>query len=1129
LASGEPRLGLPALAGLFSSNQCQDLDRARLENHSLLTAMYRLAWLKQTAGVARVNWRDMGPEELGSVYESLLELQPQITQEGRLFTFAQTGEAKGNARKTTGSYYTPDSLVQLLLDKALEPVIADAIAKNPGKPVEGLLDLCIVDPACGSGHFLLAAARRLAVHVARRKAEGTPSASDYRRALRHVIGKCIFGVDQNPMAVELCKVSLWMEAVEPGLPLTFLNSHIQQGNALLGATPSLLDGSIPDAAWEPIEGDDRKVASALKKRNKSEAAGHRALPFNESDPTTREARAVARAVAALEAAGDDNATAVSTKEAGWSAILESPEYRHQKFVADTWCAAFVWPKKSGDVADAAPTFDRWRQIRDGASNPPAHTIATVLAITDRYGFFHWHLQFPLVFERGGFDVVLGNPPWERVKLQEQEFFASRSESIANAVNAAARKKLIARLPHEDPLLWDEWTAASRKAEGESHFIRQSGRYPLCGKGDVNTYAVFAEHNRQALRASGLAGFIVPPGLATDDTTKAYFQDLVAQNALVSLYEFENEEFLFPGIDHRVRFIVITAAKARSTSSPAADLAFGNRSVSALADRSRHFTLTPADFEALNPNTKTCPTFRSSRDADINLAMYRRAGILWREGDEHGGNPWQIRFMAMFHMSNDSGLFNARATLAGDGFELAGNRFVKGSSEFVPLIEAKMVRHFDHRFGTYDGQSESQENQGKLPELDDIAHADPQRCTLPYYWVAQSEVADRLSGRWQRGWLLGWRDICRSTDQRTVLASLIPCTAVGDKFLLMLPAIEPGLAACLYGSLCSFPLDYAARQKLGGTSLKYFTMRQLPVLAPSVYGCDTPWQRGTPLRDFILPRVLELTYTAWDLQSFAVDIGYDGPPFRWSPDRRFLLRCELDAAFFFAYGLSRDDTAYVMDTFPIVRKIEEKAYGAYRSKDTILEIYDAMDEAVRTSGVYQTRLDPVSADIRLAHPPRLTSEKIAEMPSIVPSLAPAHEGAILIWAILHASGGTIRRSDLARAFALRNRPELLTRLAPAAVATKATQWAKARGTGIATGTLAGILHDLAGRSGVDIATDVEGRSIVRLNSNAPPIDRLEDWYRFEASLVVYVLKSLPTTNVAAIDAAVTGDDRALLVS
>lgn len=999
LAAGEPRLGLPALAGLFAASQCPALDAAKLENRALLLAVFKLGWLRESGSLARVNWRDMGPEELGSIYESLLELVPQITQEGRQFAFATGGETKGNARKTTGSYYTPDSLVQVLLDSALDPVITDTIARNPGNSSEALLGLAIVDPACGSGHFLLAAARRLAAHVARFQANGTPSAAEYRHALRQVIGHCIFGVDLNPMAVELCKVSLWMEAVEPGLPLTFLNSHIQHGNALLGTTPELMAKGIPDAAWDPIEGDDRKTASALKKRNKQAAEGQRSLDTLWSIPLdTTEAQAVTRAVAELDAASDANVEALAKKEVTWDGIRSSPEYRHQKFVADAWCAAFVWPKQPGDLAIAAPTNDVWRQIRDGQGQPPALTAKTVNELAEQFRFFHWHLQFPQVFAKGGFDVVLGNPPWERVKLQEQEFFAPRSDEIAIAVNAAARKKLIAKLPEQNPQLWADWCAASRKAEGETRSIRQSGRYPLCGKGDVNTYAIFAEHNRAVLGPNGRAGFIVPPGLATEDTTKAYFQELVEKNALVALYEFENEEFLFPGIDHRVRFIVITVARERAVTCDGADIAFANRNLAALAERSRHFTLTPADFETLNPNTRTCPTFRSRRDADINLAMYRRAGILWREADKEHGNPWGLRFMAMFHMANDSGLFKTRADLEAAKARLDGNRFISESETYLPLVEAKMVHHFDHRFGTYEGQTTGQENQGKLPEFDDTAHADPHRQTHAYYWVEDSQVADRVRDRWSRAWVLGWREICRSTDQRTVIPSLIPLAAVGNKFPLLMSLAEPRLIAALQASLSSFALDYGARQKVGGTTLSYFFAKQFPVFPPSAYVEKATWDCGTTVQDWILPRVLELTYTAWDLEPFACDVGYKGPPFRWNPERRFLLRCELDAAFFHLYGLSRDDTGYVMDTFPIVRKNDEKARGCYRTKDTILDIYDAMAEAVRTGKPYQTRLDPPPADPHVAHPDRggkVISFPVPTHPSI-PQLPPAPSRELPAW-------------------------------------------------------------------------------------------------------------------------------------
>ncbi|MCK6572762.1 SAM-dependent methyltransferase [Myxococcota bacterium] len=974
LGAGEPRLGLPALAGLFAATECPTLDAARLENRALLLAMFRLSWLREsqgmnTGGLSRVNWRDMGPEELGSVYESLLELVPQITQGGRAFAFATGGETKGNARKTSGSYYTPDSLVQVLLDSALEPVVAQALAPLPEADAAGraaaLLGLSVVDPACGSGHFLLAAARRIAVHLARlRSAGGTPTSAEYRHALREVVGKCIYGVDLNPMAVELCRVSLWMEAVEPGLPLTFLDAHIRHGNALLGTTPALMEKGIPDAAWDPIEGDDKKVASALKKLNKTSAhTDQLTLGLVGAAPST--SVHLRREVDALEASSDADPAALRAKQQRWAAILASDAYRHEKLVADAWCAAFVWPKIAGPMQDAAPTNGLWRRLRDRAGPVPAATLETVDALAEQYRFFHWHLAFPKVFAKGGFDVVLGNPPWERVKLQEQEFFASLSDEIAGAVNAAARKKLIAALPTQDPALWRAWCEASREAEGQSHAARNSGRYPLCGKGDVNTYALFAEHNRSVLGPKGRAGFIVPPGLATDDTTKAFFQRLTADAALVSLYEFENEEFLFPGIDHRVRFIALTVAAGKSIGR-AADLSFGLRSVVALSDKGRHFSLTPEQFAALNPNTRTCPTFRSNRDATLNLAMYARAGVLWRE-DAGDGNAWGLKFLAMLHMANDSGLFRTRASLESDGAVRERNTYVLDGARFVPLFEAKMVHLFDHRFGTYEGQTAAQENQGKLPEFDDAAHGDPRRLTLPYYWLPESDVEDRLAERWSRGWLLGWRDICRSTDQRTVIASLIPRVAVGHTTPLMLPDAPPTAIAALYANLCSFALDYAARQKVGGTHLTYAYLKQLPVLPPDTYAAPAPWAPKETLGDFILPRVLELTYTAWDLEPFARDVGYDGPPFRWDPERRALLRAELDAAFFHHYGLSREDTDYVLETFPIVRKNDVKAHGEYRTKRLILDAYDHMALTARSGRAYQTPLDPPPADPRVAHP------------------------------------------------------------------------------------------------------------------------------------------------------------------
>jgi hypothetical protein len=565
--------------------------------------------------------------------------------------------------------------------------------------------------------------------------------------------------------------------------------------------------------------------------------------------------------------------------------------------------------------------------------------------------------------------LLGNPPWERIKLQEQEFFAPRSDEIAQAPNAAARKKLIAALPQTNPRLWSDWCAASRATEGQLHVLWDSGRYPLCGKGDMNTYALFAEHNRAVLAPRGRAGFIVPTGLATDDLTKDYFGALVKGLELASFFSFENEDFVFPAVHHAYKFALLTLD--RSGHSACADLLFFAREVIALDDPERHFSLTLADFATLNPNTRTCPTFRSRRDADINLALYRRAGILWRE-DNPDGNPWGLQFMAMLHMANDSELFRTRIELEAASWKRDGNQYALSERRMLPLVEAKMVHHFDHRFGTYEGQTEAQANQGKLPELDDRAHADPRMLTLPNYWVDESEMEAQVDKRWPYSWFLGWRDVCRSTDQRTVIASLIPRLAVGHKLPLMLADRDPRLVAALYANLCSFALDYTARQKVGGTSLTYFIVKQLPILNPAVYATPAVWTSETcevSVRDWLLPRVLELTYTSWDLEPFARDVGHDGPPFRWDPARRFLLRAELDAAFFHLYGISHDDAAYILETFPIVRRNDEKAHGEYRIKRVILEMYDAMAEAARTGQPYDTRLDPSPADPRVAHPPK----------------------------------------------------------------------------------------------------------------------------------------------------------------
>jgi hypothetical protein len=961
LATGEPRLALPALAGLFAADQCPTLDACELANHALLEAVFgwpgsRTGPRAPSSASTGATWAPRSWARSTRACSSWCRRSPRAraASASPAVPRARATPARAPAATTPPTAWcrcsstAPSNRSSPMPSRAPRPP-----GRGPARPHHRRSGLRLgpLPP------------RRSAPPGRSRRADrrrGTPSDAEYRHALRQVVGRCIFGVDVNPLAVELCRVGLWMEALEPGLPLTFLDSHIQHGNALLGTTPELMKAGIPDAAWEALSGDDKKVASALKKRNKAERTGTNEV-FEFSRTLEGGTLALRTQVQVLDAAPDASVGDVARKASTWAGILASQQYRAHTLAADAWCAAFVWPKRdladpaNAEFAAAAPTHLTWERLRHEPELAAPLLVEQVDALAASYRFFHWHLRFPQVFARGGFDVVLGNPPWERVKLQEQEFFASRDGDIASAPNAAARKKLIAALPTTNRRLWDEWMDASRKAEGESHLIRSSGRYPLCGKGDVNTYAIFAEHNRAVLGPRGRAGFIVPTGIATDDGTSAYFSDLVGRSALVRFESFENFGVTFAGVNNRqsFSFLVVSALPvARAT------LRFNVNQDDRTSAEDKEFQLSAEDFHVLNPNTGTCPTFRSKRDAAINLAMYRRTGILWRE-DDPDGNPWGLRFLRMLDMANDSGSFRTRADLEAAGWSRAGNRYERERAQMLPLIEAKMVHHFDHRYASL--ITSVPDRVGRISRKFEGWYSarveDPKDLVEPQYWVAEEEVSTRLAGRWQREWLLGWRDICRSTDRRTLVASVIPAVAVGHKLPLMLSAAEPVLLAALYANLCSFALDYATRQKVGGTSLTYFIVKQLPVLPPSSYVQAASWQRGTPVRDWLLPRVLELTYTAWDLAPFARDVGHDGPPFLWDAARRFQLRCELDAAFFHLYGVSRSDTDHILDGFKVVRDNDVKAHGEYRTKRAILEIYDALATATATGVPYQSPLGP----------------------------------------------------------------------------------------------------------------------------------------------------------------------------
>ncbi len=943
---GLPQLALPPLGADFWGPQALGLlGSADLHNSDFLDAIRALAITQHGGSSHRVDYRNLGAAEFGSVYESLLELKPRSANASKF----ELADAAGNERKTSGSYYTPDSLVQCLLDSALDPLLQRAKAEKD--PERALLDLKVCDPACGSGHFLVAAAHRIAKALAQvRSGDNEPAPLQVRRAMRDVVGRCIYGVDLNPMAVELCKVNLWLEAQVPDLPWTFLDAHIQEGNSLLGATPDLIAVGIPDVALDPLLGDDKQFCQQLKRENKARRERGRSM-FDQQGKSAlgRRGDALLKGYLQVDHLTDLNVAEVREKAKAYGEWAASEARRREQLVADAWCAAFVMHK-----TPAAPppiTEEPFARLRDQIGDLPPATAQEVRRIAGQFRFCHWWLKFPGVFGEGlakrGFDLVIGNPPWDQVQLDPQEFFSVAAPAIANAQHMAARARMIADLAEKDAALFTQYEVAVRAIEGIQHFAHNSGLFPRTSLGRLNTAPLFLEMSSRAVADQGRVAMIAPSGIATDSFTQKFFNYLIDEERLASLFDFENAAGLFPGVHRSFKFCLLTL-RGEKVKGPG-EFSFFAHDPTDLASNERRFELTKPDFSLLNPNTRTCPVFRSRRDAELTKVIYRRVPVLVDENKGEAGDPWGFKGVLMFMMNTASSIFRMRKELEADGFQLQGNRFVKGQQVMLPLYEAKMIHHYDHRFGDYRDLPEDSKST-QLPDVPLDRLQDPSHEPLPRYWVPASEVDARLRKtdrqgnvelQWPHDWLLGWRDICRSTDERTVIASVIPRVAVGNKFPLMMmtPSSAPR-AAWLVATLSSFAHDFAARQKIGGTAMNFFIYKQLPVLPPSVFEVAAPWAAGKTVGQWVEARSAELLVTSNAMLSFGRELGITNP-FAFDPARRFQLRCELDAAFFHLYGLSRDDVDYVMDTFPIVRRHDEKEFGDYRTKLTILDLYDQM--------------------------------------------------------------------------------------------------------------------------------------------------------------------------------------------
>ncbi len=1014
---GDTSIGLPPYnGGLFDQQRTPLLATVRLGDAVMADVIDALSFEQTEDGRRYINYRDLSVQQLGSIYERLLEYE--VVRDGTAIRVLPNVFA----RKGSGSYYTPDDLVEVILKETVGPLVESCTEAftNRGKsvrrshrepsarladlkrldPAERLLELKICDPAMGSGHFLVSLVDYLADSVIAALAEAQATVEGYVSPLteridairttilnnagergwtidaeqlddRHIIRRmvlkrCVYGVDKNPMAVELAKVSLWLHTFTVGAPLSFLDHHLRCGNSLFGCwarqgIEKMSAGGHGLFIHEPVN-------------RAADAANAMQVVEHLTDAEIAEAHQSAQTFAQVEA--------MTAPLDAFLSLLHALDWLDIRNRDDTAALHAFFEGRLGDPLDIAQgQCPVSTATSDGQRFAELLERARSLIAEER--FLNWQAAFPGVWTNlknvepdGGFDAVIGNPPWDRIKLQQVEWFAARRPEIALAQRAADRKRMIAALETDgDPLSLD-FAKASERAANATRMARTCGDYPLLSRGDVNLYSLFVERAMTLVKPTGMVGLLVPSGIASDKTAATFFQGVATESRLRALYDFENRRTkfnvppFFPDVDSRFKFCAIVASP--TAFSEPAHCAFFLQDVSELNDPERRFPLTAEDFARVNPNTGTAPIFRTSRDAKLTTAIYERLPVLVDRSSGEEVKAWPVKYTTMFHMANDSSLFRTREELEeGEGaWPIEGNRFGSPSGEWVPLYEGKMVQAFDHRAANVVVNLENQHRPAQPVPATLEQHQDPDWLPDPQFWLVQKDRENPFDIP-ELGWLFGFKDVTAPTNVRAMIAALIPARPTGNTLPVLVPRLpslpvtddEEEIAAwvtevksriewhrrnvfLLLANFNSLALDFVARQKVQGQHLNWFIVEQLPVVPPDCYNIVRFGPKTAA--EIVREAVLELTYTAHDMAPFARDLSYvDGlgnakPPFVWDEERRLRLRAKLDAVFFHLYGVTdRDDVRYVYSTFPIVERQETATYGRYRSRDLCLAWLNAL--------------------------------------------------------------------------------------------------------------------------------------------------------------------------------------------
>ncbi len=972
---GNDDLGIPPYnGGLFDENHAPLLTEIKLSDRDFAEIFDGItrAEVGTLLGKGWINFYDLSARELGTIYEQLSQYDVELRYASPEHKAGGEWRAVPNAnlRKTSGTYYTPKDLVRLILDRTLTPLAEDC--EKQEDPAAALLGLKILDPAMGSGHFLVGATDWLTKRIEKAidtslQAGKTSSVLEDIEALsgtiekninqhkwevqgsehlnpsnlirRMVLKRCIHGVDKSYYAVEVAKLSLWLHSFTVGAPLSYLDHHIQHGDSLFGEFIDQLQDDVYEIGPTIFPDFENLVEGASEQMKE------------------------------IEQISDIDLDSVKLSESKYQALRNKLQSYHEFlsfFHALRWVYPEFWGKnrwtklrKTNPIdGGIVAKIDAWiraqgknlhtaieaREVSEGM----ADILHPIYALMDKEKFFPWEIAFPHIWQdvtsknpQGGFDAIISNPPWERIKLQEVEWFAIRDEEIAKAKTASQRKKMITALKRQGNPLYEDFAKAVRKHENIARAVRESIFYYWMTDGDINYYALFVERAQGLIQPKGLTGLVTPSGLVTDKSYFEFFGEVSTGEKIACLFDFENRRAekgsFFHDVDSRFRFLISVIGgderKFRKT-----DCAFFLRSVleieggtdkkTARTYKARGFSLTAKDFSLVNPNTGTAPLFKNKQDADLVLAVYRRLPALHNHTKKN--LTWPVRCSTMFHMTSASHLFRTEKELTEQGFKRVANKNILHyeKKDYVPLYQGRMVYQFDHRFSTVKINTENLYNPYVTEVTTAQEHADPKFLPEPHNWIPQEEFAKKVKTDMQ--YFLAFRNITNATNERTMISAIAPRVGFGNSASVLLPLDEEEAKykeclPILCANFNSLALDYIARCKLQGTNMNWYLVEQLPVIPPETL--NETKIGGRTARDLVWRDSFRLTYTAHDLDSFARDQGWNREPFIWNEEERFHLRARLDALFFMLYGFTdKNDIQHILDSFAVIgkRNAEQRA-------------------------------------------------------------------------------------------------------------------------------------------------------------------------------------------------------------